>query len=129
MMLLLKSEVLDLLTDHLCLFEADLTTLKFTFVSKPLETVLGYDVQGELSGKPVDSVLPGLLGAGFLAAPSPATVHVSANRRDGGPGLATSVLILPRATATAGRVVVGVVVTTPPLTTTSKEEGEGGGVK
>lgn len=109
-MILLKSEMLDLLTDVLCLFEADLATLKFTMVSRPLETLLGYDVQGELSGVLVETVLPGLLTPEFVAAPSNRTAAVIAlPKRTAAAASAVllSVLIVPRAT-TAGRVVVGV---------------------
>lgn len=112
MMILLKSEMLDLLTDHLLLFEADLATLRFTWASRPLEVALGFDVQGELSGKLVESVLPGLLTPSWLAAPVLLTATAqSAVKRDGTALALASVLIAPRAT-TAGRVIVGIVAPT-----------------
>lgn len=109
MMTLLKSEMLDLLTDHLLLFEADLATLKFTWTSRPLEQSLGYGVQGELSGKLVEAVMPGLFDQAFLASPVAQTkADVRVTKNDGTQTPPVLVLIVPRAT-TAGRVVVGMI--------------------
>lgn len=58
MMVMSRTEMFDVIADHSAIFEADLVTGEFTWVSKPLGVMFGYPVAGELEGEVVEVLIP-----------------------------------------------------------------------
>ena len=57
-MVLTRSELSDLLTDNLAMFEAHLESGVITWASRAMEAMFGYTIAGELEGKAVEDLIP-----------------------------------------------------------------------
>ncbi len=119
MRVLTNTETIELLADHLALFEADLTTGSINWASKTLERMFGYMIPGDLEGRPVEVLVPSAVRErhakehrpAFAANPEPRLMgrklSLLGQRRDG-TTFPVEVMLLPRA-ANRQRVVVGMI--------------------
>lgn len=58
-----KSEIFDLISHEIAVFEADMTTGEITWASGPMERLFGYTLTGELEGVKVEALIPDRLRA------------------------------------------------------------------
>lgn len=119
-MRLTKSEMFDLLADHLAKFEADMTTGRINWCTKALERMFGYKIAGDLEGKPVEVLIPTSLRENHAKVHRPSFVadpevrmmgrqlKLHGQRQDG-TVFPVEVMLIPRAVEGV-RVVVGIVV-------------------
>lgn len=119
MRVLTNTETIELLADHLALFEVDMNTGNILWASKTLEKMFGYSIPGDLEGRPIEVLIPHDVRVRHAAEHRPAfatkpeprlmgrKLALSGCRQDG-TVFPVEVMLLPRA-ANRHRVVVGVV--------------------
>lgn len=119
MRVLTNTETIELLADHLAIFEADLSSGHINWASRTLERMFGYTIPGDLEGRPIESLLPESVREkhrnehrpAFASNPEPRLMGRKAllsGQRQNGSVFPVEVMLLPRA-ANRQRVVVGVV--------------------
>lgn len=119
MRVLTNTETIELLADHLALFEVDMAAGTINWASKTLERMFGYAIPGDLEGRPVETLIPESVREkhvkehrpGFAANPGPRLMGRNLSlkgQRSDGSVFPVEVMLLPRA-ANRQRVVVGLV--------------------
>lgn len=119
MRVLTNTETIELLADHLALFEVDMITGNINWASKTLERMFGYAIPGDLEGRPIEVLILDEVKEKhakehrptFAANPEPRLMGRKLSlqgRRANGTTFPVEVMLLPRA-ANRQRVVVGMI--------------------
>jgi PAS domain S-box-containing protein len=119
MRVLTNTEAVELLADHLAIFEADMASGNINWASRTLERMFGYTIPGDLEGRPIETLVPDAVKEkhrtehrpAFAMNPEPRLMGrklALSGRRANGTVFPVEVMLMPRA-ANRQRIVVGVV--------------------